>query len=338
MKPANTTTLVYSYTLNNEYPPPMLQYDPVRWIAYLVSALFPLLAIRVLMVARQVQRLWLCMAGLASLLMFIALILRGAMGRADADAFRMYETQTVLHLCSGYILVGLLLAFAARWVEMASQGMVGMFLKHLGIGYAVAALVCVCVGYPLAFDAIEERRISGYRLVSVSLIVSIGMSVLGTMLVLYHSTTTTSQSGARAAHPLSECRVVMIVVPAVMLLMWISFELARISLPMDNVANTSDALYYCMSVLPVAGTMVLWASKAEEFFAEGVESVEDVVAGFGVQTVELPCFGPATSAAAVVNSAERACNPCSCDKKSAFGTCGRCRYERMIQQAMSKYA
>ncbi|KAJ1797155.1 hypothetical protein LPJ59_003316 [Coemansia sp. RSA 2399] len=348
MNKVTNTTLVYSYTLGNEYPPPMVQYDPVRWIAYLMSALFPLLAVRVLMVVRQTQRLWVCAASLASLLMFISLILRGAMGRTDGDAFRMYETQTILHLCSGYILVGLLLAFAARWVEVASQGVVGMFLTHLGVGYTVAALVCTCVGFPLAFDAVEERRITGYRLVSVSLIVSLGLSLLGTTLVAYHSTVPgTAQTGAKATHPLAEHRLAMLVMPTVLLLIWASFELARMSLPMDNMANTSDALYYCMSVLPEVGAMALWTSRAEEFFAVDTECGPG---GGGVdsdQTTDVSL--QATMHGGVVGrprfvgvsdmDGDGGANwCCCCDKPPALGTCGKCRYERMLLQAMSKYA
>ncbi|KAJ2475316.1 hypothetical protein EV174_005322, partial [Coemansia sp. RSA 2320] len=50
--------LVYRYTLDNEYPPPMIEYEPVRWVAFLVSALFPLLAGRVLMVGRAAKAAW----------------------------------------------------------------------------------------------------------------------------------------------------------------------------------------------------------------------------------------------------------------------------------------
>ncbi|KAJ1733057.1 hypothetical protein LPJ72_003064 [Coemansia sp. Benny D160-2] len=329
MDKVTNTTLVYSYTLGNEYPPPMIEYDPIRWIAYLISALFPLLMIRVLMIARQAQRLWLCSASLASLLMFISLLLRGAMGRSDGDAFRMYETQMVLHLCSGLMLVGLLLAFAARWVEVASQGMVRMFLMHLGLGYTVAALVCTCVGFPLAFDAVEEHRISGYRLVSVSLIVSLGMSLLGTMLVMYHATVAeSSPTGAKIPHPLAEQRVAMIVAPAVLLLIWASFELARMSLPMSNVANTSDALYYCLAVLPLAGTMVLWTGNAEEYFAgnageiqreevsscrETEASIQTAVHGNSMRQIR---FGGATSV-----DREGGAGFCCCGgRTSVFGT------------------
>ncbi|KAI7834352.1 hypothetical protein BX661DRAFT_177065 [Kickxella alabastrina] len=108
---ARNVTLVYSYTLGNEYPPPMIEYEPVRWVAYLMSALFPLLAVRVLMVARSAQILWFSAAGFGCVLVFIALVLRGAMGRC----IPVYETQTVLHLCAGFVLVGVMLGFAAKW-------------------------------------------------------------------------------------------------------------------------------------------------------------------------------------------------------------------------------
>ncbi|KAJ2796942.1 hypothetical protein H4R20_005363, partial [Coemansia guatemalensis] len=186
MESIGNNTLVYKYTLDNEYPPPMIQYDPVRWIAFVVSALFPLLATRVLLVARATRSPWLCAAGVAPLLLFIALVLRGAMGQADGDAFRMYEAQTVLHLCAGFVLVGMLLVFAAEWIEIERRAVVGVFLRHAGIGYTAAATLCTCIGFPLAFDAAEERRTSGYRLVSAALVLSIGMAVLSGTLAVYH--------------------------------------------------------------------------------------------------------------------------------------------------------
>ncbi|KAJ2339404.1 hypothetical protein GGF43_006653, partial [Coemansia sp. RSA 2618] len=176
---ADNHALVYQYTLNNEYPPPMLEYDPVRWIAYLMAAVFPVLAARVLMVGRAMQAPWLCMAVVAPVLMFVALILRGAMGRTESDAFRMYETQTVLHLSAGFVLVGMLLVFAAKWIERLRKSVVARFLTHAAVGYVVAATVCVCVGVPLSFDTRESQRISGYRLVSAALVVSLGMVLLG---------------------------------------------------------------------------------------------------------------------------------------------------------------
>ncbi|KAJ2455533.1 hypothetical protein GGF42_003401 [Coemansia sp. RSA 2424] len=115
MAAVSNGTLVYWYTLDNQYPPPMIEYAPVRWVAFLVSALFPLLAGRAMMASREVKAIWLNAVGVAALLAFVSLILRGAMDSTDADTFRMYEAQTVLHLCAVYILVGVLLVFSSKW-------------------------------------------------------------------------------------------------------------------------------------------------------------------------------------------------------------------------------
>ncbi|KAJ2790665.1 hypothetical protein H4R21_006466, partial [Coemansia helicoidea] len=235
------STLVYRYTLDNEYPPPMIEYAPVRWIAFVFAALFPLLAARVLAAARSARALWLCTAALAPILLFVALILRGAMGRDGSDAFRMYETQAVLHLCAGHVLVGMLLAFGAKWIEIERQAIAGVFLAHLGVAYSVVAVVCTCVGFPLAFDASEERRTSGYRLVSAPLIVAVGMVLLAATLALYH-TDAKRHGDAGAVGQMG-----IIWVPAALLAGWTSFALARMSTPMANVANTSEALFYCLS-------------------------------------------------------------------------------------------
>ncbi|KAJ2708880.1 hypothetical protein H4R19_004526 [Coemansia spiralis] len=302
----HNSTLVYRYTLNNEYPPPMIEYAPVRWVAFVFAAVFPLLAARVLAAARAARALWLCTAALAPILLFVALVLRGAMGRGtgDGDAFRMYETQTVLHLCAGHALVGMLLAFAAKWIEIERQAIVGVFLAHLSVAYSVVAVVCTCVGFPLAFDASEERRISGYRLVSAPLIVAIGMVLLAATLALYHT------DGKRHGDAGGAGQVGIIWLPAVLLAGWTSFALARMSTTMYDAANTSEALFYCLSVLPLAGALVAWTGHAEEFLGTGEGDADR---------------GPGAA-------------PCACGRKPVAGPCQECRYEASLLRAMAKYA
>ncbi|KAJ2065359.1 hypothetical protein GGI17_000411 [Coemansia sp. S146] len=340
MATVSNGTLVYWYTLDNQYPPPMIEYDPVRWVAFLVSALFLLLSGRALMASRAAKAMWLNAVGVAAILAFISLILRGAMDSTDADTFRMYEAQTVLHLCAAYILVGVLLVFSSKWIEEASGGMVGIFLTHMGIGYSIAVVICTCTGFPLAFDAAEERRISGYRLVSVSLIVSIGVTLLAGMLVFYHA----SDRTGRGEHPRSAQRVSMITIPTVLLVLMLSFVLARVSLPTKNAANTSDALFYCLSVIPLAGVIAVWAAGAEEFLSEGGEQQQQSVAA--CYTVESGDSETEYS----MQELRRAAVPCL-DKRVAVtdnpacvmvccckgGLCARCKYEAMLQQAMQRY-
>ncbi|KAJ2022742.1 hypothetical protein H4S03_009464, partial [Coemansia sp. S3946] len=88
MATVSSGALVYWYTLDNQYPPPMIEYDPVRWVAYLVSALFLLLTGRALMASRAAKAMWLNAVGIAAILAFISLILRGAMDSTEADTFR----------------------------------------------------------------------------------------------------------------------------------------------------------------------------------------------------------------------------------------------------------
>ncbi|KAJ2779103.1 hypothetical protein H4R18_004202 [Coemansia javaensis] len=308
-------TLVYRYTLDNEYPPPMIEYVPVRWVAFVFSAVFPLLAIRAVAVGRAVRAPWICAAALAPLLLFIALVLRGAAGAWDGDAFRMYETQTVLHLCAGHVLVGVLLAFAAkwyvRWIEIESQAVAGVFLGHVGIAYTATALVFTCVGFPLAFDASEERRISGYRLVSAGLITALGMVLLGATLALYHTDARRGAGGAGAAAQ----RLTVIWVPAALLVCWAAFALARMSLPMAAAANRSEALFYCLAVLPAAGALAVWTGQAEELLLAD------------------------TGADADKGQPRGACR-CEREMMSAADPCQAVcyRYEASLQRAMQKYA
>ncbi|KAJ2045033.1 hypothetical protein GGI08_006926 [Coemansia sp. S2] len=317
MATVSSGALVYWYTLDNQYPPPMIEYDPVRWVAYLVSALFLLLTGRALMASRAAKAMWLNAVGIAAILAFISLILRGAMDSTEADTFRM--------------------------IEEASGGMLGIFLTHMGIGYSIAVVICTCTGFPLAFDAAEERRISGYRLVSVSLIVSIGVTLLAGMLVFYHA----GDKTGRGEHPRSAQRVSMITIPTVLLVLVLSFVLARVSLPTKNAANTSDALFYCLSVIPLAGVIAAWTAGAEEFLSEGEvqqQQQQSVAACYTVESGDseteysmrelrraaVPCLDKRV---AVADNA--ACVVVCCCKG---GLCARCKYEAMLQQAMQRYS
>ncbi|KAJ2757321.1 hypothetical protein H4R27_001514 [Coemansia aciculifera] len=212
----------------------------------------------------------------------------------------------------------------------------------MGIGYSIAVVICTCTGFPLAFDAAEERRISGYRLVSVSLIVSIGVTLLAGMLVFYHA----SDRTGRGEHPRSAQRVSMITIPTVLLVLMLSFVLARVSLPTKNAANTSDALFYCLSVIPLAGVIAVWTAGAEEFLSEGGEQQQQQQPVAACYTVEsgdseteysmrelrraaVPCLDRRV---AVTDNA--ACVMACCCKG---GLCARCKYEAMLQQAMQRY-
>ncbi|KAJ2492547.1 hypothetical protein IWW37_001302 [Coemansia sp. RSA 2050] len=211
----------------------------------------------------------------------------------------------------------------------------------MGIGYSIAVVICTCTGFPLAFDAAEEKRISGYRLVSVSLIVSIGVTLLAGMLVFYH---TGNRIGC-GEHPRSAQRTSMITIPTVLLVLVLSFVLARVSLPSKSTANTSDALFYCLSVIPLAGVVAAWTAEAEEFLSSGGEEQQQSVtacytAEGGDPEAEhgLRGLGQAAVASCAdkrMVAADNAARVVVCCCKG--GLCARCKYEAMLQQAMLQY-
>ncbi|KAJ2846923.1 hypothetical protein J3B02_004284 [Coemansia erecta] len=237
----------------------------------------------------------------------------------------------------------------------------GLFLTHAGIGYTMTAVVCTCVGIPLMFDASEVQRVSGYKLVSAAVIASIGLGALAAILTLYH----VKRGGSLSQRGAGQVSVVG--VPALLLVVWMSFALARVSLPMDNVANTSDAMFYCLSVLPAVGAIAVWTGQAEEFLLgpgtdgdieavarvrnTGVSSSSDVAAEHdmqGVTRVPTPCGskdrGVVSGAriSAVVVGVQH-CRRCNCGGTgsailiAASGLCAKCDYEAMLQQAMHRY-
>ncbi|KAJ2161910.1 hypothetical protein GGF46_001101 [Coemansia sp. RSA 552] len=278
-------TLVYAYTAGNTFPPPMLQYTPVRWVAFVMAALFPALAVRALVAARAARVAWLGAAGAAgAALELVALILRGS--AAGDDAVRMYAAQMALHLSGGVVLAAAQLALTGRWIGGAG----GAFLAHLGATYAVVAGVCACVGVPLEFVYDEGRRASGYRLTEAALIATLALAPLGAALAAYH-TDDPRQLLARAGGP------------AVLLSAWASFALARTTLAMDDIANTSEALFYCLSVLPLGAVLGAWGALEEEEEEEG---------GCGC--------GPSRNVAA------------------PSAACTHCAYEERLWQAVRRYA
>ncbi|KAJ2570647.1 hypothetical protein GGH95_004208 [Coemansia sp. RSA 1836] len=220
----------------------------------------------------------------------------------------------------------------------------------MGIGYSVAVVICTCTGFPLTFDAAEERRISGYRLVSVSLIVSIGVTLLAGMLALYH----TGDRTGRSEHPRNAQRMSIITIPMVLLVLVLSFVLARVSLPAKNAANTSDAMFYCLSVLPLAGVVALWTAGAEEFLSKKGEQQQreqsptrryaaesgDSETEYSMREMSRAVVACPDKRAAASNGA--ACIVVCCCKGGAAsataGICARCKYEAMLQSAMQRYS
>ncbi|KAJ1808962.1 hypothetical protein LPJ56_006043 [Coemansia sp. RSA 2599] len=262
---------------------------------------------------------------------------------------------------------------ATRVGTASSQGTMGLFLTHTGIGYTAAAVVCTCVGIPLMFDASETQRASGYKLVSAAEIASVGLGVLAAILTLYHVKKGGGGSSQRGAG-----QVGVVGVPAVLLIVWMCYALARVSLPMDNVANTSDAMFYCLSVLPAVGAIAVWTGQAEEFLGPGTDTDTDGdcngaaararSAGLGIDMssssggggnvaaehdmqgvtrVPTPCSSKDRVAAgagisAVVVGVQH-CRRCNCGGTgstvlvAASGLCAKCDYEAMLQQAMHRY-
>lgn len=244
--------------------------------------------------------------------------------------------------------------------------MVSIFLTHLGIGYTITVIVCTCVGVPLAFSAGEDKRISGYKLVSTSLVISIGITLLTGALTTYHKTTTQSRDRNRTCDEGDDGQprqlaVGMVVVPAGFLMLFLGFVLARFSLDISNVANTSDAMYYCLSILPLIAVLLMWTVKAEEMLL-GTDDCccsSDgplLAAAAAAAAVPVPVPVPENNArmVRVVDAGETKPPPygrrdpiattrCCCECLGQVVTttdqlCAKCRYEAMLQNAMRKYS
>ncbi|KAJ2338925.1 hypothetical protein GGF43_006771 [Coemansia sp. RSA 2618] len=83
------------------------------------------------------------------------------------------------------------------------------------------------------------------------------MVLLGGTLAAYHTDRRNTE------------HVAIVAAPAVLLACWMSFGLAQASLPMHSTANASDALFYCLAVLPAAGVLAVWTGMAEEALGAG---------------------------------------------------------------------
>ncbi|KAI7834353.1 hypothetical protein BX661DRAFT_177066, partial [Kickxella alabastrina] len=194
----------------------------------------------------------------------------------------------------------------------------------MAIGYSVAVVICTCVGIPLMFDASEAQRKSGYKLVSVSIIVSIGFILLAVVLTLYH----TQRGGGVKQRGSPKLPIVIIPRPC------------------------CDALFYCMSVLPAAGVVVVWTAMTEEGgwrragTGGGCRNNESV-SELGMQAAPhtmAPCVNRSSGVALTnvigpVVVDVRFCYLCS----GGGGTsatpdrlCAKCKYEAMLQRAMHR--
>ncbi|KAJ2688361.1 hypothetical protein IWW39_002254 [Coemansia spiralis] len=160
------------------------------------------------------------------------------------------------------------------------------------------------------------------------------------MLVFYHA----GDRAGRGEHPRSAQRTSMIAIPTVLLVLVLSFELARVSLPSKSTANTSDALFYCLSVIPLAGVVAMWTAGAEEFLSSGGEVQQQSAAACytaesGSPETEYSMRGLGRAVAPCVDRrvvvTDNAARVVACCCKG--GLCARCKYEAMLQQAMLQY-
>ncbi|KAJ1961430.1 hypothetical protein GGI12_003254 [Dipsacomyces acuminosporus] len=183
----------------------------------------------------------------------------------------------------------------------------------------------------------EWRRISGYRLVSISLIVSIGFSVLAGLLALYHTESSKNNNEIGATRD----RLPIILTPTVFMIIWMSFEIARVSLPMDYAANSSDAMFYCLSALPATCIILAWNNGIEEFLCLVAVGTNSNATGDGanrqgnedyrLQEVVSRTASPSSKAAVAADGGGCCCN------SNGKSRCAKCKYEAMLQHAMSKY-
>ncbi|ORX68991.1 hypothetical protein DL89DRAFT_268033 [Linderina pennispora] len=185
----------------------------------------------------------------------------------------------------------------------------------MGIGYGIATTICASIGVPLLFEVAEWKRQSGYKLISVSLILSIVACCLAGLLTLYH-TKTPAPSTDPAHHLLST--------------IWISFMLARFTMPMDSAANTSEALFYCFSILPAIVLTGMWAGSAQDFLS-----------GLGTPQSHSDaclecCCCPEHDGSQYYEMTVVSGNACHDDAQLPI-RCTKCRHEAMLQRAIRRY-
>ncbi|KAJ2469081.1 hypothetical protein EV174_006247 [Coemansia sp. RSA 2320] len=245
---------------------PFLAYVPGQSVAYGVGGVFAALGIASVSVLLLSRAGWYAGSVVASACGMVSLFLRGAL--LDRSSVAMYIASYVLDSVAAYVLVFTALLMGSRWVRHVEAGRTAFaaLLAALGGVALVGCVVLESVALPLAFRREPWYRHIGHILHISSAAATLAASAIGLLVAAWKAATSESATAAEAAG---------LGGAFALLTAWGCFALAQTKMPLDAVANRSEAAWFLLNVLPLALVLLLWTLvNAPRVFAYAADACQ----------------------------------------------------------------
>ncbi|KAJ2122144.1 hypothetical protein IW147_003648 [Coemansia sp. RSA 720] len=234
---------------NMESATPYMQYVPHRTVAYGIGGGFGALALSMLVVLLLNRAPVFSIAVVSSTSLLASQFLRGSL--SDPHDLTMYQISLVLNTFGAQLLVAMATLMLARWVRFAgARRWAVVVVAGFGVLVALGASVLTCVGVPLAFHTSPNLRQTAHVLLVSAAASTLGAGGAGLAVTAWTAAMNVQQRmGVETA---------ILALPYALLCVWASFALAQAKLPLQNVANTSEVVFYVLNLLPLALVLITW--------------------------------------------------------------------------------
>ncbi|KAJ2571654.1 hypothetical protein GGH19_004867 [Coemansia sp. RSA 1807] len=234
---------------NMESDTPYMQYVPHRTVAFGTGGGFGALALSMLVVLLLNRAPVFSIAVISSTCLLASQFLRGSL--SDPHSLTMYQISFVLNTFGAQLLLAMATLMLARWVHFAgARRWTAVVVTGCGILVAFGASVLTCVGVPLAFHTDQSLRQTAHVLLVSAAASTLGASGAGLAVTAWTAASNMQQR--------MKIETAILALPYALLCVWASFALAQVKLPLQNVANTSEVVFYVLNLLPLALVLITW--------------------------------------------------------------------------------
>ncbi|KAJ1918038.1 hypothetical protein H4219_002866 [Mycoemilia scoparia] len=233
------------------YPLPPFSYQPSPAAGWVIGAMFGILMFLVVFVSFRGKTHVYFGGAVAAIFLMVSYFLRGAINSNAEDYEQLYWSSNILNAIGACLLSTVNFAIAAMWIEHISTNK-GMSMGILGLSllYAIVIVVIHPIGATKAFDSHNSTREEAQTILTASYSLTLAFNFLLALICIFYSVTDTAREFV--AH------ITNLLTPALLISAWASYHLAAVNLPPNNVANTSEVLFYLLDALPLGLVLILW--------------------------------------------------------------------------------
>ncbi|KAJ1677684.1 hypothetical protein EV182_005648 [Spiromyces aspiralis] len=233
------------------FPIPPPSYSPNEVAAYIIGSVFLLLTIGIVFMSIRGRTYVYVGGAFATVLFFIAYIVRGAMSSTNLDIFGLYKASIALEAIGVAFLTLVNFVITAFWIEhiSASKPMPNVIIG-IGALYAVVVIIIHPIGIVNAFSAYEHVRLSASDTLLASYCLTLIFNVVLAFITLFYVLYDTKREFI--AH------ITNIIVPALLISTWASYHIAAVTLSPENVTHTSELMFYLLDTLPLLLVCIMW--------------------------------------------------------------------------------